>query len=97
MATYRKRGKRWNVQVRKQGHPPLSQSFATKSEAQAWAKQQEVTIEKGGTIDTTGRTLADAIKRFKQERATSTYQNTVLDWWEKEPWWLTPHSQTSQG
>ena len=65
MATYRKRGKRWNVQVRKQWHEPLSASFATKSEATAWAKQQEVIIEQGGVIDATGTTLADAIAQFK--------------------------------
>lgn len=84
MATYRKRGKRWNVQVRKQWHEPLSASFATKSEATAWAKQQEVIIEQGGVIDATGTTLADAIAQFKLERDIGTYQNNVLEWWRSD-------------
>lgn len=36
MATFRKRGSSWQVQIRTKGQPPLSRSFTTKSAGQAW-------------------------------------------------------------
>jgi integrase len=84
MATIRKRGKRYQVQVRKAGHDPINRSFPTKAEASRWAKAQEVTIEKGGIVDTSGRTLSDAIKRWRDEQNLNTYQSGVLDWWDAE-------------
>lgn len=84
MATIRKRGKRYHVQIRKTGHDPITKSFRTKAEAETWAKEKEVIIEKGGTIDTSGRTLADAIQRWRDENNVNNYQSTVLDWWETE-------------
>ena len=41
MATIRKRGKKWQVQVRRQNWPPASRTFATSSDAKHWALQQE--------------------------------------------------------
>ena len=41
MATIRKRGKKWQVQVRRQNCPPVSRTFATSSDAKHWALQQE--------------------------------------------------------
>ncbi len=45
MATFRKRGKKWQAQVRLNGHDPLSQSFTRKSDAEAWAKKTEVELQ----------------------------------------------------
>ena len=84
MATIRKRGNRYQVQVRKAGHDPITKSFARKAEAQAWAKAHEVTIEKGGIVDTSGRTLSDAIKRWRDEYDVIPYQSSILDWWDAE-------------
>ncbi|MGA9751153.1 MAG: site-specific integrase [Acidobacteriota bacterium] len=56
MATIRKRGDRWQAQVRLQGHPPTSKSFLQKADAEAWARQQEVGIERG-EIESTRRSL----------------------------------------
>ncbi|WP_082504100.1 site-specific integrase [Methylobacterium sp. Leaf111] len=41
MATIRKRGRSWQVQVRRVGIPASTQSFPSKSEAVSWAKAQE--------------------------------------------------------
>ncbi|HYC02496.1 MAG TPA: site-specific integrase [Azospirillaceae bacterium] len=46
MATIRKRGNRWQVQVRRQGMPHLSQSFLNKCDAEAWARQMEVAADR---------------------------------------------------
>ena len=42
MATLRKRGERWQVQVRRKGSPSLTRSFLLRSDAQAWAREQEL-------------------------------------------------------
>lgn len=44
MATYRKRGSRWQVQVRRQGHPPLTATFDRKADGEAWTRQREAEI-----------------------------------------------------
>lgn len=67
MATYRKRGKRWQVQVRKQGVAE-SASFDTKGAAQRWAGRKEHEIDEGkasGQGRATG-TVADLIDRYEQ-------------------------------
>jgi hypothetical protein len=47
VATIRKRGDRWQAQVRLQGHAPITKSFILKIDAEAWGRQQEVDIERG--------------------------------------------------
>jgi integrase len=51
MATIVKRGSRWRAQVRRLGHSPLSQSFATRAEAAAWARDTESKMDKGQSVD----------------------------------------------
>ena len=46
MATFRKRGSRWQVQVRRKDMPLLTRSFATKADGQAWARQIELEIDR---------------------------------------------------
>lgn len=45
MATFRKRGNKWQAQVRLAGQPPISRSFDRKSEAEVWAKRIEVGLQ----------------------------------------------------
>jgi integrase len=47
MATIRKRGSRWQVQVRKQGFPPITKSFHRRTDAEAWGRLKEVEAETG--------------------------------------------------
>ena len=46
MASIRKRNGRWQVQVRKNLHAPVSKSFLTKADALSWGKKVESEIER---------------------------------------------------
>ena len=47
MATYRKRGARWHVQIRRKGHPASTKSFLLRIDAEAWARQRELEYDRG--------------------------------------------------
>ena len=71
MATIRKRGARWQAQVRLQGHAPVTKSFTHRADTEAWARQQEVAIERG-EIQSARRSLkthilADLLARYQFE------------------------------
>ena len=64
MATIQKRGDKYRVQIRKQGQKPLTQTFTTRKDAQAWAKKIESEIERKIFLDTTEAqqtTLSEAL------------------------------------
>jgi integrase len=86
MATIRKlpSGK-VNVQVRREGHPPLTGTFPNRTEANAWARRIEGDIDQGKHYGYSRvRTLADAIDAFKAVKATiktADDRNRHLTWW----------------
>jgi hypothetical protein len=41
MPTIRKRGAKWQVQIRRKGQCPVSQSFIAKKDAEMWAREME--------------------------------------------------------
>src|SRR3954465_371122 len=47
MATIRPRGKRWQAQIRRCGHPIFSRTFTLKRDAEAWARATEAQLERG--------------------------------------------------
>ncbi len=47
MASVIQIGDKWRAQVRRKDHRPLTKTFATKKEAQAWAREIEATIDAG--------------------------------------------------
>ena len=47
MATFRRRGAKWQAQIRLHGHPARSRTFATKRDAEVWARQIEASFERG--------------------------------------------------
>jgi integrase len=47
MATYRKRGSRWHVQIRRKEHPSLTRSFDRKVDADNWVRRTERQIDVG--------------------------------------------------
>ena len=51
MATIRKRRSRWQVQIRRQGFPPLARSFLLRVDAEVWGRQQEVALERGDIVN----------------------------------------------
>ncbi len=46
MASIRKRGDKWQVQVRRLGCPPVTRSFLLKADAETWARQTEVEADR---------------------------------------------------
>src|SRR5829696_9074539 len=46
MATIRKRGSSWQVQVRRQGAPALSKTFRSRADALLWARDKECAIDR---------------------------------------------------
>lgn len=70
MATIRKRGDKYHVQIRKKGSRSLTRSFSTRADANAWARKVESEIERGVFLDTTEAqetTLAQALDRYATE------------------------------
>ena len=47
MASIRKRGNKWQVQVRRIGSPPINSSFNAKEDAVRWAREQDRAIDRG--------------------------------------------------
>jgi len=68
MATIRRRGTTWQVQIRRQGHSPLSRTFRLKSDAELWARQNEAQLDRGELpVDTRvlrSHTLTDLLQRY---------------------------------
>jgi integrase len=68
MATIRRRGATWQVQVRRQGHATLSRTFRLKADAEQWARQKEAEIDRGElSVDTRllrSHTLAQLLERY---------------------------------
>ena len=46
MATIRKRGAKWQVQIRRVGFRSVSRSFHTHTDAKAWARHMEVQADR---------------------------------------------------
>lgn len=63
MATYRKRGKRWQAIIRLAGHDPESATHATRAEAKAWAERREDELREGVRPE---RTVADAMLAYRE-------------------------------
>ncbi|ALK10322.1 tyrosine-type recombinase/integrase [Blastochloris viridis] len=71
MATIRKRGDKWQVQVRRQGHAPITRSFLQKADAVAWARQTETKLDRDGLVVDTSMlkrmTKSDLVERYLTE------------------------------
>lgn len=70
MATIRKKGDKWQVQVRRKGQPHVSRSFAIKADALQWARQTEAQADRR-SLPADPRTLerltvADLLKRYSE-------------------------------
>ncbi len=46
MATIRRRGEKWQVQIRRVGFPSVTRSFLVRKDAEAWARQTEVQADR---------------------------------------------------
>ena len=69
MASFRKRSNLWQAQVRSKHVGSISKSFHKKSEAQKWAKEQEVLMQSGqwSRVNQSSLTLHDLMTKYKNE------------------------------
>jgi len=71
MASIRRRGDRWQVQVRRRGHYPLTRTFRTRENAEVWARQMEAEVDRTGLpFDPRQRnniTLSSLLTRYEAE------------------------------
>jgi len=69
MATIRKRGAKWQVQIRRTGFPYVSRSFHVRKDAKAWARQTEVQADRselpGDTKILHRITLGQLVERYR--------------------------------
>jgi len=69
MASIRKHRNKWQVQVRRAGHPPVARSFLQKADATAWGREVERQIDRGGLIadqrTLNGLRVRDLLERYK--------------------------------
>jgi integrase len=69
MASIRRHRSKWQVQVRRQGSPPVSRTFQQRDDAQRWARQTEARIDRQGLSPDPRQlaklTLGDLLRRFK--------------------------------
>ncbi len=73
MASIKKRGAYWRVQVRRKGYPQQSQSFDTKTQAEAWARMIEGDMDRGTFVapdESDHTTLAVALERYWEDIAS---------------------------
>ncbi len=70
MASIRLHGDRWQARVRRKGYPEESRSFATRIDAERWARSIESEIDRGTYTNTAASqrlTLRDLIDRYIDE------------------------------
>ncbi|GAB6042324.1 tyrosine-type recombinase/integrase [Endothiovibrio diazotrophicus] len=71
MATIRKRGAyQWQVQVRKKGFPTQSNTFESRAEAEAWAREIEGEMDRGifvSRAEAERTSLGEALERYLRE------------------------------
>ena len=69
MATIRKRGAKWQVQVRRTGYASVSRSFQIRKDAEVWARQTEVQADRSELPNDTKRlrrvTLGEIVERYR--------------------------------
>ena len=74
MATIRKRGNKWNVQIRRSNCKRLSKTFHLKSDAILWARTTEITLDCGDFIDQPYqelKTLGCILTRYRDDIASN--------------------------
>ena len=71
MATIRKRGSSWHIQVRRTGQPSITRSFRLKGDADAWARQMEALADREmlpiNAALLRQKTVSDLLIRYRDE------------------------------
>lgn len=71
MASIRKVGDKWRVQIRRAGAKSISKMCATKAEATRWAREQEAKIDAGGMTGPSTMTVKELIAEYRKMREKS--------------------------
>ena len=68
MATIRRRGKTYHVQIRKVGYPPVTKSFSSITVARKWTKATEADMERRLSVSIPSTlTVGDLLERYESE------------------------------
>ena len=68
MATIRKRGSRYNVQIRKEGYPSITKTFVSISVAKKWAKGVEADMERRIHVEVPDQTtVGELLNRYQRQ------------------------------
>lgn len=70
MALIRRRGKRWQAVIRRKGWPKQSRGFATRADAEAWARELESEMDRGVFVRrdlAESTTLRELIERYVED------------------------------
>ena len=68
MATIRKRGSRYNVQIRKEGYPSITKTFTSISVAKKWTKGVEADMERRIHVEVPDQTtVGELLKRYQRQ------------------------------
>jgi len=72
MATIRKRGSRYNVQIRKEGYPSITKTFTHISVARKWANGIEADMERRIHVEVPDQTtVEELLKRYEKQISPS--------------------------
>ena len=72
MATIRKRGSRYNVQIRKEGYPSVTKTFTRISVAKKWASSIEADMERHLYIEVPDQTtVGELLQRYQRQISPS--------------------------
>ena len=89
MATFQKRSGAWRTLIRRRGYPPLTRTFDSKMQAEAWARQIEGEMDRGVFVsraEAENTTLADALNRYAAEvssvKKTANREIYTIRWWQ---------------
>lgn len=95
MATFRKRGNYWHVQIRKRGYPSQTKSFEKRSDGEKWAAIVEAKMSENTFVvqETTVPNLSEALTKYlkevsvnkKSHRTELIYAKTLLEYFGARP------------
>ena len=72
MATIRKRGSRYNVQIRKEGYPSITKTFTHISVAKKWASSIEADMERRIHVEVPNQTtVGELLQRYQKQISPS--------------------------
>ena len=79
MATIRKRGSRYNVQIRKQGYPSITKTFTRISVARRWATGVEADMERRIHVEVPDQTTVGELLKCYQRQILPSHKGQQVE------------------